>query len=248
MTLLAALALAALAAAPPPRTILAVGGHAGDMEISAGAVLAGHARAGDRVVLLHLTLGERGNPKMTPEAYGEQKRREALAAGKVLGARVIFGPWRDGELPDDEAARRYVAQVIREVRPAVAITHWRRSMHRDHEAAHAIVKDAVLLAALEGVQIEGPPHRGVRLYYAENWEDADEFQPYVYVGVAGDLARWKECVTQYEFIRGGISRFPYLEYYEALAKVRGAESGKGAAVAFDIDSWGKRRVVDALPY
>jgi N-acetylglucosamine malate deacetylase 1 len=247
MTVFAALALAALAAAPASRAILAVGGHAGDMEISAGAVLAGHARAGDRIVLLHLTLGERGNPKMTPQAYGEQKRREALAAAKVLGARAIFGPYRDGELPDDEAARRWVAQVIREVRPALVITHWRRSMHRDHEAAHAIVKDAVLLASLDGVTIDGAPHRGVRVYYAENWEDADEFQPYVYVGVAGDLERWKECATQYEFIRGGISRFPYLEYYEALAKVRGAESGKGAAVAFDVESWGKRRVLDTLP-
>lgn len=241
-------ALLALAAqAPAQRTILAVGAHCGDMEISAGAVLARQARAGDRIVLLHLTAGERGNPKLTPEAYGEQKRREARAAAKVLGARAIFGPYRDGELPDDEAARRYVAQAIREVKPSVVITHWRRSMHRDHETAHAIVKDAVLLAALEGVEISGAPHRGVRVFYTENWEDPDEFQPYVYVGVADDLARWKECATQYEFIRGSISSFPYLEYYEALAKLRGAQSGKRAAVAFEIDSWGKKRVLDTLP-
>ncbi|HWQ52930.1 MAG TPA: PIG-L family deacetylase [Bryobacteraceae bacterium] len=240
------LALLFLAAAPP-RTILAVGAHCGDMEISAGAVLARQARAGDQIVLLHLTAGERGNPKMSPAAYGEQKRREALAAAKVLGGRAIFGPYRDGELPNDEAARRYVAQVIREVKPSVVITHWRRSMHRDHEAAYAIVNDAVLLAALEGVEIKGAPHRGVRVYYAENWEDADDFKPYVYIAVPDDLARWKECATQYEFIRGGISSFPYLEYYEALAKVRGAESGKRAAVAFDIESWGKKRILDALP-
>jgi LmbE family N-acetylglucosaminyl deacetylase len=218
------------------------------MEIAAGAVLAGEARAGSRVVLLHLTLGEGGNPKLSPEAYGAQKRREAEAAARTLGAEAIFGPYRDGELPNDEAARRYVAGIIRKVKPAIVLTHWRRSMHKDHEAAYAITRDAVLLAALAGVQLDAPPHRGVRaVYYTENWEDRDEFQPYVYINVKDDLARWRECVTQYQFIRGGVSSFPYLDYYQALAKVRGAESGKPAAVAFDIDSWGKKRILDALP-
>ena len=231
-----------------PRAILAVGAHAGNMEVAAGAVLARQARAGDRVVLLHLTLGEGGNPRMTPTAYGEQKRREAVAAARVLGAESLFGPYHDGEVPNDEAARRYVAEVIREVRPSIVITHWRRSLHRDHETAHAITRDAVLLAALEGVRLKSPAHRGVRaVYYTENREDKEEFQPYVYAGVKDGLAKWKECVTQYEFIRGAISSFPYLDYYEALARVRGAESGKGAAVAFEIDAWGKKRVVDALP-
>src|SRR5690349_6090516 len=64
-------------AQPPPRTVLAVGAHAGDMELTAGAVLAKARREGARVVLLHLTLGEGGNPRLSPEAYGAQKRREA---------------------------------------------------------------------------------------------------------------------------------------------------------------------------
>jgi len=51
----------------------------------------------------------------------------------------------------------------------------------------------------------------------------------------------------YEFVRGGISSFHYLDYYEALATVRGAIAGKQRAVAFDIDSFGKRRVLDSLP-
>jgi len=38
-----------------------------------------------------------------------------------------------------------------------------------------------------------------------------------------------------------------LDYYEALATTRGAVSGKGRAVAFDIDSFGKRRVLDSFP-
>ena len=231
-----------------PRIFLAIGAHAGDMEITAGALLLKQHELGDRIVLLHLTLGEGGNPRMSPEKYGEQKRREAKEVAAALGAEVIFGPYRDGEIPNDEAARRYVADVIRQVKPTNIITHWRRSIHKDHAATSAIVEDAVLLASLDGVKTAHPAYRGVRgIWYAENWEDPEGFDPYIYVNVSGVVPRWREAVSKYEFIRGGISDFRYLDYYTALATLRGAESRNEAAVAFDIDDMGKRRVLDSVP-
>jgi LmbE family N-acetylglucosaminyl deacetylase len=180
--------------------------------------------------------------------YGAQKRREALAADSVIGAETIFAPYRDGEIPNDEAVRRYVADVIRAVKPAYVITHWSRSIHKDHANTSLIVKDAVLLASLEGVVTQHPAHRGVRgTYYADNWEDAEGFSPYVYIGVGDEVAQWREAVTKYEFVGGRISSFRYLDYYEALLTMRGTIAGKGRAVAFDIDSFGKRRVLDSLP-
>jgi len=232
----------------PRKTILAIGAHCGDIEVTCGAVLAKHGNMGDTIAILHLTLGEGGNPKMPPKEYGEQKKREAEAAAKVIGAEAIFAPYRDGELPDTEEVRRYVAEVIRRVKPTHIITHWRTSIHKDHAATHAIVNDAVLLASLEGVVTPSPRHRGVKaIYYTENWEDPENFKPYLYVDVSGELDTWRKAVTQYQFIKGGISSFPYLEYYEALARVRGAEAGKRFAVAFDIDPFEKKRIVDSLP-
>jgi LmbE family N-acetylglucosaminyl deacetylase len=229
-------------------TILAVGAHAGDVELTSGAVLLHQHNRGDRIVILHLTLGEGGNPKMSPEAYGAQKKREALAVAAALGAQVMFAPYRDGELPDNDEARRYVADVIRQVQPSVVITHWRESMHKDHAAANRIVRDAVLLASLEGVKSDHPVWRGVRsVWYAENWEDATGFSPYVYVDVSDVMTQWREAVGQYEFARGAISGFPYIDYYTALATVRGAQARKRQAVAFDIDPEGKRRVLDFVP-
>jgi LmbE family N-acetylglucosaminyl deacetylase len=248
-----ALACAALAAFASPaagaeRTVLAIGAHAGDAEITTGAILARHKRLGDRVVVLHLTLGEGGNPKMSPAAYGEQKRKEALAAAQALGAEALFGPWKDGELRDTEEAARFVADAIRQVKPTYVVTHWKASLHPDHEAAHRIVNAAVLLASLEGFASAYPRHRGLRgVYYADNWEDAEGFSPYLYVDVTEDLAAWKTAVTCYEFIRGGISSFPYLEYYEALARVRGAVAGKRFAVSLEVDASAKKRVLDSLP-
>jgi LmbE family N-acetylglucosaminyl deacetylase len=245
---IAAALLCPAAAVAQQRTVLAIGAHAGDAEITTGAILARHKRLGDRVVMLHLTLGEGGNPKLSPAAYGAQKKKEALAAAEALGAEAIFGPYQDGQLPADEKAARYVADVIRQVKPTHVLAHWRQSLHRDHVAASRLVDEAILLASLEGFVSEHPRHRGVRsVAYAENWEDKDGFQPFLYVDVTEDLPRWKAAVTCYEFIRGGISSFPYLEYYEALARVRGAEAGRRFAVALDVDPIARKRVLDALP-
>jgi LmbE family N-acetylglucosaminyl deacetylase len=244
----AALPAGAAAARAAERTLLAIGAHAGDAEVTTGAILARHRRLGDRVVILHLTLGEGGNPRMGPPAYGEQKRREAHAAAAALGAEALFGPGKDGQVRADGETARYVADVIRQVKPTHVLTHWRESLHPDHAATHRIVQEAVLLASLEAFESAHPRHRGLRaVYYAENWEDKDGFEPYLYVDVSEDLARWKAAVTAYEFIRGGISPFPYLEYYESLARVRGAEAGKRYAVALDVDPLAKKRVLDELP-
>jgi LmbE family N-acetylglucosaminyl deacetylase len=230
------------------KTILAIGAHAGDVELTSGAVLMKQKKLGDRIVILHMTLGEGGNPKMPTEQYAAQKRREALAAGAAIGAEVMFARYGDGELPDDNESRRFVAEIIRQVQPQVVITHWRESLHRDHAATNRIVRDAVLLASLEGVKTASPAWRGVRgVWYAENWEDAPEFSPYIYVDTTDVTTEWKAAVSQYEFVRGGISTFPYLDYYTALATVRGAQARKKQAEAFDIEPEGKRRVLDSVP-
>ena len=108
--------------------------------------------------------------------------------------------------------------------------------------------EAELLASLPAVKTGHPSYSGIRgIYFAENWEDKEDFSPYIYVDVTEDLERWERAVKQYEFIRGGISSYPYFEHYKALARVRGAESGWHDAVAFDIDAMGKKRVFSALP-
>ena len=60
-------------------------------------------------------------------------------------------------------------------------------------------------------------------------------------------AAWKSAVEQYEFARGVTSGFPYIDYYSALATVRGAIARKGQAVAFAVEPDSQRRVLDSLP-
>ena len=229
------------------RTILAIGAHAGDAELTMGQLLVHQKRAGDRIVILHMTAGEGGNPKLSPSAYLEQKKREAENAARIMGAEVIWAPYQDGQIPDDDAVRTYVADVIRRVKPTHVITHWKNSIHKDHSRTGAIVNDAVLLASLEGVKTANPAWRGLRsIMFAENWEDPQGFQPYVLVDVSDARDTWLEAIKSYEFVSGTISSFRYLDYYDALAIVRGAVARKNRAVALDIDDFGKRRILEGL--
>ena len=248
--LLTAIALSVIAssAAAAQKTILAIGAHAGDAELTMGPVLAAEHARGTRVVILDLTLGEKGHPTLSAEQYGTQKRREATAVAAALGAEIEIGPYRDAELPDNEETRQWVASAIRRIRPTLIITHWKESIHRDHSATSAIVRDAVLLAALPGVVgVRGEPRRGMSVWYAENWEDTPGFTPYLYVAVdSASWSKWRDAVSGFEFARGATG-FPYIEYYDALGRVRGIEARKTRALAFDIEASGKRRVFDAVP-
>src|SRR2546430_9916911 len=89
----------------------------------------------------YTTLFRSGNPRASPAVYGAQKRREALAADSVIGAEPIFAPYRDGEIPNDEAVRRYVADIIRQVKPTYVIT---RSEEHTSDSSHSQISDAVL--------------------------------------------------------------------------------------------------------
>ncbi|WII36578.1 PIG-L deacetylase family protein [Paenibacillus thiaminolyticus] len=216
-------------------TILAIGGHVGDMELTAGGVLASHSLKGDRIVTLALTAGERGVPAGRDMAeYREQKVNEAKAFAEMLGGEAIVFDTPDGELQDNDENRLKVCDVIREVRPNIIITHFKNSMHKDHMTTHRIVNDARFFAGLPSFQRELPAFFASKLYYAENWEDAVDYKPYVYVDFsqeAYDL--WVKAVSLHWFVTGSTS-FPYLEYYKHLARVRGIEARKEYAETFMI--------------
>ncbi|NQX70043.1 GlcNAc-PI de-N-acetylase [Paenibacillus ferrarius] len=216
-------------------TILAIGGHVGDMELTAGGLLASHSLKGDRIVTLALTAGERGVPAGRDRMeYREQKVNEAKGFAEMLGGESFVFDIPDGELQDNDEMRFRVCDVIRQVRPNVLITHFKNSMHKDHMTTHRIVNDARFYAGLSSFERELPAHFASRLYYAENWEDAVDYKPYIYVDFseeAYDL--WVKAVSLHWFVTGSKS-FPYLEYYKHLVRVRGIEARKQYAQTFMI--------------
>ena len=123
--------------------ILVVGAHAGDAENMAAALVLKHTRAGFPATLLHLTLGEAGHPRMSPEDYAEQRKLEVAESARLMGAEAHWLPYPDGRLPVTDELKLHVCDLIRQKRPAVVLTHWKGSFHKDHVAAYDIVQDTI---------------------------------------------------------------------------------------------------------
>ena len=153
------------------QTVLAIGAHIGDAELTAGALLASCAVHGGKAVTLALTAGEKGAP-----------------AGADIAEYIV---------------------------------------------CHRIVVDAWFYAAIEGFQRELPKHFAKKLYFAENWEDAPGFEPYVYMDVSDGYALWEKAFDHHWFAVHSTS-FPYKEYYSHLKRLRGIQGRKGYCECFMI--------------
>jgi N-acetylglucosamine malate deacetylase 1 len=236
----------------PTGGIMVIGAHAGDAENMASAIVLKHTRAGFPATILHLTLGEAGHPRMTPEDYAEQRKREVAESARLMGADTLWLPYPDGLLPVNEEVKLLVCDLIRERKPAVVLTHWKGSMHKDHIAAYEIVQDAIFYAALPAMKRTRPDGQELKahwasMFYPENWEDMESWQADLYLDVTDVWDDYLAVLRSHEFIRGGISSFRYLDYYSALGIMRGCLAGRERAVALMMPpgSWVRR--MDYLP-
>ncbi len=227
--------------------ILAIGAHIGDAEVTAGLLLTKYAAAGHRATVIHMTAGEKGNPRVDHLAYRRQRVDEAEAAAAKMGvSECIVLDHPDGELQADEVAIREMCDLVRRLRPDVVLTHWRGSFHRDHRLTHQIVMEGGFLAALPGIQRRDPAHLIRGLYYLENWEDLEDYQPDLWIDVSEVFDRWVEACRCHQLLRGEIS-FNYLHYYTGLAAKRGAEVGARYAVTVSLPPISRKRKVEFFP-
>lgn len=229
------------------KTIMAVGGHIGDMELTAGGVLATLSLQGWRIVTVALTGGERGNPaSMTPSEYLVQKKQEAEKFAKMLGGVSIVFPYPDCELTICDKTALELCDVIREYKPDVLLTHWKGSIHKDHIATHHIVKDAQQFAGLPSVERELPAHFAGGPYYCENWEDPHNFVPHTYMTVTDEgFELWEKAISEHWFTVNS-KDFKYKDYYTHLMRVRGIEARKTRAQTFMIDEMAMREYKDTF--
>lgn len=211
--------------------IMVVGAHAGDPEIMAGGLVAKYTNAGHDAVLVHMTPGEKGHKTMSPEDYAEQKREEGYQAAEVLGAKAIFLPYKDAELPLNDEVKYQLCDIIRKEKPDIMVTHWKGSIHKDHEYTYHIVQDAIFYAALPAIKRELPAHGCYSQFFAENWEDPNGFEVDTYIDITESYQTWLEAARKYELFSGNVSSFRYLDYYKSLAVMRGCLSRNKYAVA-----------------
>lgn len=123
---------------------MAFGAHPDDVEIGAGGWLARQARAGQNVLICDLTAAEKssnGDPVT--------RRREALAAAEVLGAKErICLSFPDRGLTKTEEKIARIVDVLRSYRPRYVLCPWHQDSHPDHRQAADLVREGVINARL----------------------------------------------------------------------------------------------------
>lgn len=222
-------------------TYMAIGAHIGDVELASGLTLATLALQGHKIITVALTGGERGNPKhLTCEEYLVQKKKEAHKFAEMLNGEAIVFDYLDGQLPDDQEVRHKIAQLIREHKPKAIFTHWKNSMHKDHALTSKLVTDASFYAVVDMAgKVTGDKHYAP-VYFSENWEDEDEFKPYIYFkGTEEGYELWKKAMQEHWFIMNSPS-FKYYNYYTSLAVVRGALARTDYAEGFAVFEYQKK--------
>ncbi|MDQ3442936.1 MAG: PIG-L family deacetylase [Chloroflexota bacterium] len=228
--------------------IMVIGAHAADAELMGGAAVLAHQRQGWRSVLVHLTLGEKGSKTLSAEEYAGVKREEAARAAGVLGAELEVLPYLDGELPVSDEVQWHIADLIRKHRPDVILTHWKGSIHTDHTNCYENVLGSLFFARLKTFVREYPNHYPKAIYFAENWEDQEDFAPEVYFDTSEDWETYQKAAACYTLISGEGSPFRYLQWYDGASRARGAERHLDRAVALMPyrPFYSRRRTLDSL--
>jgi LmbE family N-acetylglucosaminyl deacetylase len=182
--------------------VLAIGAHPDDVELGCGATLAAHRARGDSIALLVMTPGEHG-PQAAISRVSEQEE-----AAKILGARLYWGPFQDGAVPEGREAVDLIQSVIEEVGADVIYTHASHDSHQDHRAT-AASSLAAARRATRLITYEAPTSLG--------------FVPSLFVDVEGFVERKLAAIRAHES-QVEKNRLVDLEAVAAQARWRGFQA------------------------
>ena len=191
--------------------VLAIGAHPDDIELGCAGALLRHVAAGDEVTMLVMTPGEMGPQGLTSRV------REQEAASAVIGAKLIWGTFEDGNVPSGRDAVSLIDQIVKETGADVIYAHAPNDTHQDHVATS--------VAALASGR------RLARVLFYQS-PSTTSFNPTVFVDVATTLgdklaslqAHWSQ-VMQCEMVD--------LEAVEAGARYWGSRAKVSYAEAFE---------------
>src|SRR5438477_11071979 len=100
-----------------PLRLLILGAHPDDADYAAGGLAALYRASGHVVKMVSLTNGDAGHHLQAGQLLAERRRKEAAAAGAVIGATYDLFDNHDGELLPTLENRRQVIRLSRSFRP-----------------------------------------------------------------------------------------------------------------------------------
>ena len=214
------------------KTIMAIGAHHDDNELSAG-TLALHKEAGWRVISVVMADGLSIAGKVAQE-HATIRDNESLEAAKMLGMECVFVKLSEGNLQSDSDTQVLLLEQIRKYAPQIVVTHPPCDYHSDHMNTSRCTLEAVLRAFNACVQTEHPPCFTPKLYYSDAW--FVPFLPDEYVDITKfiDLKRDMLGCHKSQLAPCGPAEDDLLDMAVLQSRVRGVEAGVRYAEAFQL--------------
>jgi N-acetylglucosamine malate deacetylase 1 len=215
------------------KTILAIGAHYDDCVFGIPGVLLQAVQKNHRVVILSL-IGDYTNWPPAKDRATELKE-VSINLAHYLGIDFRFLGYASGRFQLNDETTRAVARVVADINPDIAFCLWPHDRHPDHEAAAAISKVALKLAA----RILDEPKAKVpgQIYYYDNGPGHTiGFEPNTFVDVSNV---WHSAVEWLGQLMAFLRAKPYDEQAPdpavisktTLARYRGASCGAKYAEA-----------------
>ena len=211
-------------------SMLVISAHAADFVWRAGGAVALATSRGDRVKVLCLTYGERGESASawrageTLEEIKALRRGEAESAATALGAEIEFLDAGDYPLRESDELVDRIVRVYREVNPSMVLTHTLADPYNgDHPAAGQMALRARVLAQAIGYPAPGEPIGAPPVFLFEPHQpEMCGFKPEVLLDITPVFeAKRKamECMGAQQHL---------WEYYTDLARRRGTQLKRNA--------------------
>jgi 4-oxalomesaconate hydratase len=210
--------------------VLVISAHAADFVWRAGGAIALSASRGERVKVLCLSYGERGESASawragrTLEEIKALRRAEAENAAAILGAGIEFFDAGDYPLRESDELTDRIVGVYREVSPSVVLTHPLSDPYNgDHPAAGQMALRARVLAQAIGYPAPGEPIGAPPVFQFEPHQpEMCGFKPEVLLDITPVFEvkrKAMECMAAQQHL---------WDYYTDLAKRRGTQLKRNA--------------------
>jgi LmbE family N-acetylglucosaminyl deacetylase len=118
------------------RKVLFLSPHPDDDALSCAGTIYKHTKAGDKVTVLYLCDGSKGNLKgIRDSSLISKRKKEAQASANIMGVEeLIFWNYKDGKLESNSIAVKALNTLIDELKPEIIYAPNFLDNHPDHRA------------------------------------------------------------------------------------------------------------------
>ena len=227
------------------KKILAIHAHPDDTEILAGGSLAQLAASGHTITIVTMTPGDCGSAEHPADEIAAVRRAEAARSAAHIGAQYRCAEFRDFNVFSDDASRRRIVEILRQVSPDLVLTASPVDYLCDHEATSELVRDACFGAPIPnyatGAREPAPPMPAIpHLYFMDPISGVDRearpILPDFFVNVAAQMEIKTQMLAEHASQRRWLLKHhgidDYLETMQAWTRENGGRAGIEYAEGF----------------